>query len=125
MDKSELKRTLHDQFVPMEKAVKNKLIYLQSDDVFNTENYAAYTDNLGEDDSLENAFSASVTTPAKPMYQAPSPEEVRQMQQAPQPSYAGEAPTQDSILSHKQNMAARIAALRGISMPGDYLRGKK
>ncbi|MBR6356182.1 MAG: hypothetical protein IKR92_04940 [Alphaproteobacteria bacterium] len=125
MDKSELKQTLHDQFVPLEKAVENKLNYLQSDDVFNTENYAAYTDNLGEDDSLENAFNAAVSAPAKPMYQAPSPEEMRQMQQAPQPSYAEGTPTQDSISSHKQNMAARIAALRGISMPGDYLRGKR
>ena len=127
MDKSELKKALHSQFVPIEKAVTDKLRYLQSDDVFNTDSYASYTGtgNSGLDDSLESAFSSTTSTPIPPMYQAPAPEEIRQMQHAPEPSYAGEAPTPDSIANHKQNMAARIAALRGISMPGDYLRGKK
>ena len=126
MDKAELKRTLHEQFVPFDMAVQNKLEYLQSDDVFNVNDYAAYNDNSAGDDSLENAFGSMYVAPTPPVYQAPAPEEVKRMQEAPQPTYAGNsAPTQSSISEHKQNIAAKIAALRGISMPGDYLRNMK
>lgn len=127
MDKSELKRVLHNQFEPLERAAMSKLSYLQSDDVFSADSYSAYAelDSFGSDDSLENAFNETLSPPTPPMYQAPAPEEIQHIKQAPQPSYAGATPSPDSIATHKQNMAAKIAALRGISMPGDYLRTKK
>lgn len=125
MDKAELKQTLHNQFVPLAQAVEAKLQCLQDNDVFLSDAYAEDIDNYSDDDSLENAFNSTLSASSVPMYQAPKMEEIKNMQQTPQPSYIDEAPNADSINTHKQSIAAKIAALRGISMPGDYLRDNK
>ena len=126
MDREELKQTLYDQFEPLEVAVQKKLEYLQGDDVFSIDNYAEYSDGaLSEDDSLTNAFNTTISPQSAPMYQNQVQETMREIQSTSQPRYAAEQPTADSIASHKQNIAAKIAALRGISMPGDYISGIK
>ncbi len=119
MDRNELKRTLHEQFIPMREAVQKKLEYLQSDDVFTDSPYSIEDDDVNmEDDDLMNAFGGSGSTqpPAAPRQQPPAAG-----YQATQQAAAQGAP---EASSPAQNMAARIAALRGISMPGDYLRRK-
>lgn len=126
MDREELKQTLHDQFEPFDLAVQKKLEYLQSDDVFGADTYGEYNNGaLSEDDSLTNAFNATISPQSAPVYQNQVQETMRQIQSTSQPRYTAEAPTADSIASHKQNIAAKIAALRGISMPGDYISGTK
>jgi len=108
----------------MDKAVSQKLAYLQSDEVF--------TDGIEEetpqnDDSLLSAF-AMPSQPASVLQyqQQPSAREVITNNKPEyRPRYIENAPTEQSIEDHKQNIAAKIAALRGISMPGDYLRNKK
>lgn len=119
MDKAEIKKILKEQFEPMDNAVKRKLKYLQSDDVF-TEEYA--TDE--SDISLMNAFGENMISIASPLYPQPSAREFYQSsKEKTEPKYVSE-PTSQSIDEHKQNIAAKIAALRGISMPGDYLKRK-
>ena len=122
MDRNELKQTLREQFAPMDEAVQKKLDYLQSDDVFTDNPYMQDDggDELG-DDSLMSAFGATGNSAAPQVIQqppiagyTPSPAAA-----APQPS-AGQTPA----ASGSQSMAARIAALRGISMPGDYIKRK-
>lgn len=127
MDRNELLRTLKEQFAPMDEAVQKKLDYLQSDDVF-TDNPYAQDDDVDEaglgDDSLMNAFGAGGSIAPTPNYNHP-PEAARPGQPqaaAPHPQSAPAQPT--SPASGGQSMAAKIAALRGISMPGDYLKRK-
>lgn len=126
MDRAELKKTLHEQFEPLETAVQKKLEYLQSDNVFSVDAYTG-NDDFGsmEDDSLANAFGSTMSAQTAPVYQNHIQETMQQIQSVSQPKYASETPTASSIATHKQNIAAKIAALRGISMPGDYLSGNK
>ncbi|MBR1600488.1 MAG: hypothetical protein IJ677_02795 [Alphaproteobacteria bacterium] len=120
MNKSEVKRLLKEQAEPMKEAIRRKLEYLQSDDVFTEKGENAAKD----DNSLMEAFS-EVELNVVPSYTQPSARELYQLDQTtPQPQYASQPPTPQSIDEHKQNIAAKIAALRGISMPGDYLRKK-
>ena len=123
MDKLELKRVLHEQFVPLQQATQQKLAYLQSDEVFMDTPYAVpnKTSEL-QDDTLANAFAAGNIARNVPVYSQPSMEDFNRMQATPSPQYVSEQPTQQSIQTSKQNLAAKIAALRGISLPGDYLR---
>lgn len=122
MDKPEVKKLLREQVEPMNQAVAKKLAYLQSDDVF-TEPTAQVSQ---DDNSLLEAFSGSAQPASISSYGQMSAKEFYQNQQSvPQPKYLGDTPTQNTIEEHKQNIAAKIAALRGISMPGDYLRQKK
>lgn len=123
MDRNELKQTLREQFAPMDEAVQKKLDYLQSDDVFTDNPYMQDDggDELG-DDSLMSAFGATGNSAAPQVIQqqpiagyTPLPAAA-----APQPS-AGQTP---AASGSSQSMAARIAALRGISMPGDYIKRK-
>ena len=127
MDKFEIKRVLHEQFVPMELATQQKLEYLQSDEVFTDNSYIPQTPihsaEIG-DDSLANAFMENGNTRAAPVYNQPPMDDYNRMQAAPEPQYISSQPTAQSINTSKQNLAAKIAALRGISMPGDYLRRK-
>lgn len=125
MDKFEIKRVLHEQFVPMELATQQKLAYLQSDDVFLDNSYAQQVSSAEiRDDSLANAFMETGNTHAAPVYNQPTMDDYNRMQAAPEPQYISSQPTAQSINTSKQNLAAKIAALRGISMPGDYLRRK-
>lgn len=125
MDKAKLKQTLKEQHTPLLQSIQQKLTYLQSENVFNAGYYSAPKISSSEDDSLLNAFTSSNNNvSAIPAYQAPSPAAVQQMQQAPQPKPVSDTQNSASNSASAQNMAARIAALRGISMPGDYLRKK-
>lgn len=122
MDKLEIKKMLKAQIEPMDQAVDKKLAYLKSDDVFTAPDEPV----LNNDNSLWEAFSGEISKPSVPMFNQPSPRELYQsIQSALQPKYVEEKPTQSTIEQHKQNIAAKIAALRGISMPGDYLRNRK
>lgn len=108
----------------MEQAVIKKLAYLQSDDIFADDDVLETQD---DDDSLLAAFNESIATKpvSAPLYKQPSAKEFYQTtQNTAQPKYTAQPPTPQSIEEHKQNIAARIAALRGISTPGDYLRKK-
>lgn len=113
MDKNELKQILHEQFEPLEKAVQKKLDYLQSDSVFALDSGDLETDEKPTTDtSLEDAFS---------YFAAPKPVSAYEV-----PKVVDSNVTRDmsNIRERKQNIAARIAAMRGISMPGDYLNHK-
>ena len=120
MNKSEIKRILIEQTEPMDTAVERKLAYLRSDD------FAGDTEQLLQsDDSLLNAFSIKINKPNVLKYEQPSIRELHQNTLSkPEPKYVTQGPTEETIQEHKQNLAARIAALRGISSPGDYLRRK-
>ena len=101
MDRSILKKTLHEQATPMAEAVKNKLAYLQGDDVF-----------LNSDEQhSEPLFTDLLMTQGQPKKMPTKPVEPQS--------------TADKIATHKQSVAAKIAALRGVStMPGEYLNRK-
>ena len=101
MDRSILKKTLHEQATPMAEAVKNNLAYLQSDDVF-----------LNSDEQhSEPLFTDLLMTQGQPKKMPTKPVEPQS--------------TADKIATHKQSVAAKIAALRGVStMPGEYLNRK-
>ena len=121
MDKSEIKKLLKEQVEPMDLAVGKKLAYLQSDEVF--------TDTIEHvslgDDSLMNAFSSESKPTSIPTYSQPKAQEFyTEVKSAITPKYAEQEPSSSSIEERKQNIAAKIAALRGISMPGDYLHKK-
>lgn len=101
MDRNILKKTLHEQAAPMAEAVKNKLAYLQGDDVF-----------LNSDEQhSEPLFTDLLMTQGQPKKMPTKPVEPQS--------------TADKIATHKQSVAAKIAALRGVStMPGEYLNRK-
>ena len=117
MDKDELKRILHEQFEPLQTAVQKKLDYLQSDNVFADDTYrSVIEDNPMGDDSLANAFNSNTTAQPIPAYK-PTLDDEYNTYSAPKAS-----PERSQLEEHKHNIAARIAALRGISMPGDYIK---
>lgn len=120
MDKEELKQILHEQFEPLAAAVEKKLAYLQSDNVFSDEIYGAEenaADMVG-DNSLMNAFGAVQNT-------SPVPYQASLATDAPMSAEHAEIQrNKENIDERRQNIAARIASLRGISMPGDYILRK-
>lgn len=118
MNKSEIKKILQEQSEPLDKAVERKLAYLNSDD------FAGDTEQLLQtDDSLLNAFSTKINKPNVLKYEQPNIRELHQNTLSkPEPKYVTQGPSEESMREHKQNIAAKIAALRGISSPGDYLR---
>lgn len=97
MDRNLLKNTLRKQVVPMSEAVSSKLAYLMGDEVFTTNNEETsqtFTDLL----IVENKTT-------KPQQEKIEPTNIS-----------------EKIATHKQTVAEKIAALRGIStMPGQYL----
>ena len=99
MDRNILKRTLQKQVIPMSEAVNRKLAYLKGDEVFTTqmeETTQTFTDLL---------IGEGKTTKPQPHIE---PSEITA-----------------KIATHKQTVAEKIAALRGIStMPGQYLNRK-
>ena len=117
MDRDVLKRALLEQFVPYDTAVQKKLEYLQSDNVFADAAYdtVVQEDNLG-DVSLVNAFNESSFSSQVPAYQSPTASNYAAPTENPE-----NVPDKAQIDAHKQNIAARIAALRGISLPGGYI----
>lgn len=122
MDRNELKNTLHEQFAPMDEAVQKKLEYLQSDDVFTDNPYMQ--DDGGDDlggDSLMSAFGATGNSAAPKIEKQPP---IAGYTPSPAAAAPQQPAAQSPTASSSQSMAARIAALRGISMPGDYLKRK-
>ncbi|MEE6207911.1 MAG: hypothetical protein VZR95_07655 [Alphaproteobacteria bacterium] len=118
MDDSFLRRTLHEQCEPLDLAVQKKLEYLKSDDVFSLENYTEEKP-VETEMSVEDAFAAF--TSAQPNNIAEKkPAGLNSVASKPFIEIKVEEATAETINTHKQNIAARIAALRGISMPGDY-----
>lgn len=113
MDKDELKQILREQFEPFEKAVQKKLEYLQSDNVFADMASDYYSNAPVTDSSLEDAFDYFSEAKPIPAYREPQ-ENID----------SAEPRNMASISERKQNIAARIAAMRGISMPGDYIDDK-
>jgi len=124
MDRQSIKNILKEQTEPMSQAVAKKLAYLQSDDVFTSDVERGM--QAKEDDSLLAAFGETIQPANVPTYKQPSLENkpANATITTPQPRYVSQSPTEQTIAEHKQNIAARIAALRGISSPGDYLRRK-
>ncbi|MBQ7632525.1 MAG: hypothetical protein IJS88_00220 [Alphaproteobacteria bacterium] len=126
MDKTELKQTLITQFIPLDEAAQKKLDYLQSDDVFTDNQYVLEEDTNKEignkDDSLMNAFAATVNSVAPHTQHQP---QISEYHPQPATSSSQQQTNQPSATaSDSRSIAARIAALRGISMPGDYLKRK-
>lgn len=113
MDNNVLKQTLRDQFEPLAAAVQRKLEYLKSDDVFSLDNVYQQPEM-----SVEEAFQAFASA------QPQQPEERPQKLNTAVPQQTASSPlgqaSEEAMNAHKQNIAARIAALRGISLPGDY-----
>jgi hypothetical protein len=99
MDRNILKNTLQKQIVPMSEAVNRKLAYLKGEKVFaieDEETTQTFTDLLIEEGK---------TTKPQPHIE---PTEIT-----------------DKIATHKQTVAEKIAALRGITAtPGQYLNRK-
>lgn len=121
MNREELKRVLAEQFEPMNDAVQKKLAYLQSDDVFtdyDENEYAQYSS--AENMSVEDAFSTLMDNQSG-YQEAETPRALNNGTYKPVASINVETATMENIKAHKQNIAAKIAALRGISLPGDYL----
>lgn len=123
MNRDELKQTLTEQFEPFGSAVRKKLAYLQSNDVFTDYDEDAYSQPSSEYLSVEDAFSTFAD--AKPYdIEDTKPKALNNGAYKPVSTIKVEQPTTETIQSHKQNIAAKIAALRGVSMPGDYLNKK-
>jgi len=138
MDKQELKKTLREQCAPFAESVRKKIEYLQGDDVF-----LAEEDNLQEekDLSLEEAFDmAMLSEPSMTSFEDPlsgalmrpsvserpltSPS-MPDFHLSPSTESSGDiAARQQNIQERKQNIAAKIAALRGISVPSAYINKK-
>ena len=118
MNNNVLKQTLREQSEPLAVAVQRKLEYLQSDDVFSLDNVYQQPEM-----SVEEAFQAFAS--AQPQQPENPPQMLNTVvpQQQTTPSPLGQA-SEETMNAHKQNIAARIAALRGISLPGDYAMKK-
>lgn len=124
MHREELKQTLVNQFEPMNDAVQKKLAYLQSEDIFTDymDDYSSQysgMDNLSVEDAFET-FAGARSHPAEEV----KPRALNDVSYKPTSTLKVEQATPETIQSHKQNIAAKIAALRGISVPGDYLDKK-
>lgn len=119
MDKVELKKVLHEQFAPMTEAVQRKLEYLQSEEVFTDNPYYPFENDNEGDSELLSAFGGNTNVQPPRPAQSPAPAASPRAIPVSPAGQSAAAPAQP------QNMAARIAALRGISMPGDYLARQK
>lgn len=101
MDRQQIKNILKTQAKQMPQAVADKLAYLKGNEVF----APSY------DESLLNAFAFTTTN--------------RSQISTPQRRSVDETDRGLSTTdSKKQNIAAKIAALRGMSSAGGYLRRK-
>lgn len=101
MDRYELKETLRNQVEPISEAVRKKLQYLNSEDVFLTSEDTSdevFTELLAGNDG------ADATTASRKVEEPTA--------------------TIDKIAVHKQSLAEKIAALRGVSsaVPNEYLK---
>lgn len=113
MDNLELKNSLKEQKIPFDEAVRKKLEYLKSDEVFSTDNdqYIMIMRNIrssqGDVDSLIAAFGDNDST-LSPNNQISRP--VSNITQRPLNNTSSQpTPAQN----RQMTMAERIAALRG------------
>lgn len=124
MRREELKQTLVEQFEPMSHAVQKKMTYLQSEDIF-TDYMEDYSNQYSGMDilSVEDAFATFADSHSQHIEDI-KPRALNDVSYKSASTIKVEQATPETIQSHKQNIAAKIAALRGISMPGDYLNKK-
>ena len=129
MNDNFLKKTLHEQFEPLDIAVQKKLEYLKSDDVFSADNndfINDFSDDEKPDDynmSVEDAFTTFASAQSYNKIDE-EPVGLNKIASRPLSEIREEQATSETINVHKKNIAAKIAALRGISMPGDYVLKK-
>ena len=130
MDKQKLRELMRDQISTFDCDITKKLNYLINSklldynyyklDVYRQKlNFTSDNDllnafignsdavKLGEDGALANAFMAVTSS-------SPNPSE----------PISSEQKSSADVNTRIQNINARLAALRGVSMPGDYLRKK-
>ena len=122
MNKEDLKEILTAQVKPIEEAVRQKLEYLQSDMVFEiipADNQTSEDVNTDEisDTSLADAFAQLSDTSAHE-YAIPQ-------QASSDTKYKSPLINEKTLEERKRDIAEKIAALRGLSLPGSYLRKKK
>jgi hypothetical protein len=118
MDRALLKRTLKQQATPMKTAVAQKLAYLQGDDVFTTDDYVTPDLVVGHEAEEDIAGAFGGITPQTHRQSAASDVQ-------PMPYHNTEPTQMTPFEEHKQSIAEKIAALRGIkTMPGEYLNNK-
>ena len=133
-----LKELLRNQIVTIEDDVRKKMEYLKSGEMFSYNYYKIdiYRQKLNfkQDDALLNAFIGNTDTSSTNMENSfaqafMSTSQQKTQTQLPEKSFIrpaaqpGQKPTEN--LSTKEKMLslnAKLAALRGLSMPGDYLR---
>ncbi|MBQ8670996.1 MAG: hypothetical protein IJ525_00565 [Alphaproteobacteria bacterium] len=154
MDKQELKKALQEQCEPFAESVRKKIEYLQSDEVFsvdeqddflpeedlsleaafdlamlNEPNVVKYDDPLSgaRNQPMERRGSTYSAPAASKQSTTPESSSVFDMfkeNNIPTSVYVNTTPTQQSIKENRQSIAAKIAALRGISVPDNYLNKK-
>lgn len=121
MNKAEVIKIIKEQAEPMNEAVARKLDRLQSDEVFNDK----FLLNTKQEDNLLAAFNevirSNTVNDYSPDYNNKSSENTFN---EPMPKQEGFPVPPQSGDAHKKNLAARLAALRGLSMPGDYITRK-
>ncbi len=122
MDKTELKQTLRSQFIPMSEAVQNKLNYLMGDNVFLSEDF------ISDDTSLEDAFNMQTSTDKEfnieEAFNSEATVSNTKITELTEKIHNNQHATNVPFEERKKSVAAKIAALRGIAMPGDYLNKK-
>lgn len=120
MDREILKRTLKEQVVPLDEAVRNKIKYLLSDEVFmpsNEDNYGAEAETMSFTDAFGVNTISSTNTSTQSAAGAVSITPTHSLNSIPQAA---------SFAEHKQSIAEKIAALRGITdISANYARPKK
>lgn len=145
MANQKLKELMRDQIITFPDDIRKKLEYLASDEMFSYNYYKIdiYRQKLNfkQDDALLNAFIGSSTNVStneqhsfanafmstssqqhSPVYKSRSSS--TQINSIPTSSHTITPVKSDEELTTKDKMArlnAKLAALRGVSMPGDYL----
>ncbi len=135
-----LKELLRDQIVTMADDIRKKMEYLKSGEMFSYNYYKIdiYRQKLNfkQDDALLNAFIGNTDASSTNMensfaqaFMSTSQQVYKPQGQTPERSVIRptekKAEISEENLSTKDKMLrlnAKLAALRGLSMPGDYLR---
>ena len=131
MNRQELKQTLKNQALSFDVDVQKKLLYLQGDNVSSEdEEIPSYVP--AEDDFLE-AFVDEPDSPVSSLKSANSyfqsfeynnlrEKALHNQYVTDEDDYPQATRQKSEYQDRKRSFAERIAALRGVSLPGDYLR---
>lgn len=121
MDKNFLKKMLRDQVEPMDVAVHNKLLYLESAHVFSggLDTHAEEVSKEEPPVALREDFSEWVPEESYEMPEVISEPEVRATEMENDKKDEGV-----QVKSRHQSIYDKIAALRGISVSQEYMRRK-